>query len=178
MSAVVVVRVRLLSAWYLLLTVVEQLSGLGIEHLTGVGNAVTTGYYAHGGATVAVRTAGGGLGKAGKAAEEAAKAGKVAAEGAGASVPVAKFSDYIFREGATHGKDAVFRSYGFGAADSQALASEFERQGATKFAAGDYQLGKLDQYGQRITTSIGLRGQGAAASRTAQINSGMIRSDG
>ena len=121
---------------------------------------------------------GGEFGKIGKTLGEGAKVGNVVAKAGGASVPVAKFSEYIFKEGATHGKDAVFRSFGYGAADSEALASEFARQGAAKFAVGEYQLNKLDEYGQRITISIELRGQGAAADRIAQINSGwMIRTD-
>jgi hypothetical protein len=73
----------------------------------------------------------------------------------------------------------VFRSYGFAAADSRALAAEFERQGASKYAAGDFTLGKLDKYGQRITITIDLHGQGQAAGRSTQILSGwMIRGDG
>lgn len=100
-------------------------------------------------------------------------------DGATATAPVAKFSDYLFKEGATHGKDAVFRSYGYSGADSEALAAEFEQQAATQYSAGNYQLGKLDQYGQRITIPIELRGEGAAAGRSALINTGwMIRPDG
>ncbi|MFE4949603.1 RHS repeat-associated core domain-containing protein [Leifsonia sp. NPDC056665] len=96
-----------------------------------------------------------------------------------ATVPVSKFSDYIFKEGASHGKDAVFRSYGYGSDDSQSLATLYEQQAATKFAAGDYTLGKADQYGQRINISITLRGQGAAAGRSTELVSGwMIRGDG
>lgn len=169
--------------------------GLGKLATTAAGKAVTGAIgRAAGKVKNALGRGGGGGGAAADAASgaessaagAASSAGRAEAGGAAgaaettvASVPVAKFRDYIFKEGATHGKDAVFRSYGYGAADSQALAGEFERQGAAKFAAGDYQLGKLDQYGQRITISIELQGQGSAAGRTAQINSGwMIRSDG
>ncbi len=67
---------------------------------------------------------------------------------AAAAASVAKFSDYIFKPGAIHGKDAVFTSYGYSSADSQALAAEYEQQAATQYGAGDYQLGKLDQYGR------------------------------
>jgi hypothetical protein len=97
----------------------------------------------------------------------------------GASVDAAKFSDYVFKEGATHGKDAIFHSYGYGAADSNALAADFEAQGAAQYRAGNYTLGKLDQYGQRVTIPIRLEGQGAAAGRVTTINTGwMIESDG
>jgi filamentous hemagglutinin len=92
---------------------------------------------------------------------------------------VSKFSDYLFKEGADHGKDAVFRSYGYGADDSQVLANEYEQQAAAKYASGDYTLGKADQYGQRININITLNGQGAAAGRSTQVVSGwMIRGDG
>jgi len=38
----------------------------------------------------------------------------------------------------------------------------------------NYTLGKLDQYGQRITIPITLEGQGAAAGRVTTINTGWI----
>ena len=41
---------------------------------------------------------------------------------------VRKFSDYIFKDGATHGKDEVFRSLGFSRQDSEFLASVFQNQ--------------------------------------------------
>ena len=96
-----------------------------------------------------------------------------------ASVPIEKFSEYIFKEGADHGKDAVFRGLGYGKEHSAQLAKIWEEQGAEKFAKGEYTLGKLDQYGQRINISIEVPGIGDAAGKTSYMQSGwMIRPDG
>jgi hypothetical protein len=95
-----------------------------------------------------------------------------------AVAPVRKFSHYIFREGADHGKDRVFRGLGYGRDHSQALAKMWERQAAEKFASGDFSLGKLDQYGQRVNIEIELHGIGEAAGKTSRIKSGwMITGD-
>jgi len=80
----------------------------------------------------------------------------------GATAPVAKFSDYIFKEGATHGKDAVFRGLGYSKEQSGQLAQMWEHQAAARFAKGEYTLGKLDQYGQRINIEIQVPGIGDA----------------
>nr|WP_324292325.1 DUF6883 domain-containing protein [uncultured Desulfobulbus sp.] len=93
--------------------------------------------------------------------------------------PVQKFSDYIFKEGATHGKDAVFRGLGYGKENSAELARMWEEQAAAKFARGEYTLGKLDQYGQRISIEIEVPGIGDAAGKTSHMQSGwMIQPDG
>jgi len=105
-------------------------------------------------------------------------------QGAAQSAPIAvadvrKFSDYIFKPGATHGKTAVFDSLGYSRNDSQLLADEWMRQAAQKYASGDYTLGKLDQYGQRINITIQLRGIGQASDKVSNMVSGwMIQSDG
>jgi hypothetical protein len=92
---------------------------------------------------------------------------------------VRKFSDYIFRPGATHGKDRVFRSYGYGPEHSEHLATEWTRQATSRHAAGDFVRGTADQYGQRITIPIDLVGRGDAAGRSTTVLSGwMIRPDG
>lgn len=96
-----------------------------------------------------------------------------------ATAPVEKFSEYIFKEGATHGKDAVFRSLGYSAEDSAQLASMWEEQAAAKYANGDFTLGKLDQWGQRINISIEVPGIGSAAGTSSSMQSGwMIQSGG
>jgi len=95
------------------------------------------------------------------------------------TAPIEKFSNYIFKGGATHGKDAVFKSLGYGAQDSVKLAKMWEEQAALKFANGEYTLGKLDQYGQRINITIHVPGVGASAGKSSSITSGwMIRPDG
>jgi len=95
-----------------------------------------------------------------------------------ASAPVEKFADYIFKEGATHGKDTIFRSLGYGRSDSKLLANIWEEQAAAKFTRGEFTLGKADEYGQRINIEIEFRGVGDAAGKTSYIQSGWMVRDG
>lgn len=100
-------------------------------------------------------------------------------KGVEALVDTRKFSDYIFKPGADHGKDVVFKSLGYSAEDSTVLAATWERQAAEKFAKGEYSLGKADQYGQRIDIEIVLPGKGSATGQTSYLKSGwMIQPDG
>ncbi len=93
--------------------------------------------------------------------------------------PVAKFRDYIFKPGATHGKDHVFRSLGYDQVDAAQLAAIFEQQATDKYALQEFSLGRLDEYGQRINIEIQLDGKGGLSSRKSYIISGwMIQSDG
>jgi hypothetical protein len=62
-----------------------------------------------------------------------------------ASAPRSKFSDYIFKETADHGKDKIFRGLGYEKEDSDKLSSLYEQQAAEKFKRGEYKLGKRDQ---------------------------------
>jgi filamentous hemagglutinin len=108
-----------------------------------------------------------------------AAAPEMSGESALAVAPVEKFSSYIFKEGATHGKDAVFRSLGYGAEHSEELAAVWNAQAGQRYAAGNFSLGRLDQYGQRVNIGIQLRGIGSAAGRTSYLNSGwMVQLDG
>jgi hypothetical protein len=96
-----------------------------------------------------------------------------------ALAPVQKFSDYIFKEGATHGKAAVFRRLGYSKDHSEQLAQMWREQAATKYAKGEYTLGKLDQYGQRINIEIEVPGIGNSTGKTSYMESGwMIQPDG
>ena len=89
------------------------------------------------------------------------------------------YTRFDHSSGATHGKDAVFRNLGYGKEHSAQLAQIWERQGAAKFARGDYTLGKADQYGQRINIEIEVPGIGDATGKTSYMRSGwMIQSDG
>lgn len=90
------------------------------------------------------------------------------------SVPLAKFRDYIFKGGATHGKDAVFRALGYSVQHCDALVQLYTQQAAAKFARGEYVLGKHDQYGQRISIEIELPGIGAAAGTKSFLRSGWM----
>lgn len=96
-----------------------------------------------------------------------------------ATANVRKFTDYIFKPGADHGKNSVFSSLGYSATDSAVLASMWESQGAAKYAQGEFTLGKLDTYGQRINIEIELQGRAQAQGQTSYLRSGwMIQGDG
>jgi filamentous hemagglutinin len=110
---------------------------------------------------------------------QAGKNAALATKEVQASVDVRKFSDYIFKPGNDHGKDAVFKSLGYSAEDSAALAVTWEKQAAEKLAKGEYSLGKADQYGQRVDIEIVLPGKGTADGQTSYLRSGwMIQPDG
>jgi len=96
-----------------------------------------------------------------------------------ATADTRKFSEYIFKDGAAPGKDVVFENLGYTAGDSQMLANLYTNQAAAKYASGNYTLGKLDSFRQRINIEIELGGIGSATGRTSFIQSGwMIRPDG
>jgi RHS repeat-associated protein len=96
-----------------------------------------------------------------------------------AVAPVEKFADYIFKEGATHGKDAVFRSLGYNKSHSAELAAVWSRQAAEKYANGQYTLGKLNEWGQRVDIGIDLRGIQGSNGKISHITSGwMIQPNG
>ncbi len=89
------------------------------------------------------------------------------------------YISYIFKEGATHGKDAIYRGLGYTAEHSAQLAKTYQSQAAKLFSQGRYTAGEMTQYGQRISIGINLRGVGAASGKSAHIKSGwMIRKDG
>ena len=68
--------------------------------------------------------------------------------------PVEKFRDYVFKPGAIHGKDHVFRSLGYDRSHSEMLSALYSSQAAAKYAAQEYLLGKADKYRQRIGIEI------------------------
>jgi hypothetical protein len=73
-----------------------------------------------------------------------------------ANSPYSKFDPYLFNtEGKyTHSKEVLFKGWGYTATDAKWLQSEIEKQGLEKYINGDYSLGKLDGFGQRITIRV------------------------
>lgn len=67
-----------------------------------------------------------------------------------------KFDPYLFNTtGAyTHGKEELFKLWGYAVEDIPCLKAEIERQSLEKYLSGDYTLGKLDKNGQRINIRI------------------------
>ena len=69
-----------------------------------------------------------------------------------------KFDPYLFNTPGTytHNKEKLFAQWGYTVEDAAWLQAEIERQGLEKYLTGDYQLGKLNHNGQRITIRISL----------------------
>lgn len=67
-----------------------------------------------------------------------------------------KFDPYLFNPfgSYTHQKEKLFRMWGYTVEDARWLQGEMERQALEKYISGDYELGKLDEYGQRLNILI------------------------
>ena len=90
-----------------------------------------------------------------------------------------KFTQYIFKQGADHGKDAVYRGLGYSKRHSNKLYRLYKKQAQKQLASGNYKLGKLDKWGQRIDIEITLPGIGKAKGKSSSIKSGwMLLEDG
>ena len=78
-----------------------------------------------------------------------------------ATCDIRKFTEYLFSEKYTdNGKIQMFRMLGFDIADPENMKSEFEKQAAEKYCNGEYKLGLLNEYGQRISIEIDLTKNG------------------
>ena len=51
----------------------------------------------------------------------------------------------------------MFESWGYSIIDSEYLQQEFIKQAKLAYSVGEYELGKLDKYGQRINVVIKLK---------------------
>ena len=73
-----------------------------------------------------------------------------------AECSIAKIRDYIFSELKSNGKKELFESWGYSIIDSEEIKNEIEKQAKLSYSVGDYELGKLNDYGQRINIIIEL----------------------
>lgn len=63
-----------------------------------------------------------------------------------------KFIGYVFaNKYADNGKNNLFKEWGFAKIDTEYLINEFVRQAKQKYDNGDFKLGVLNEYGQRIS---------------------------
>ncbi|MDE6275234.1 MAG: hypothetical protein K2M75_01705 [Clostridia bacterium] len=66
--------------------------------------------------------------------------------------PERKFIEYIFAaKGKVNGKMQMFMDWGYSKIDSKYLLKELERQAKEKYSNGNFILGLLNEYGQRIS---------------------------
>ena len=74
-----------------------------------------------------------------------------------AECPIEKFTKYVFVPSLIDDKKQLFELWGYDIMDSQYLQQEFERQAKLAYSVGDYELGYLNEYGQRINITITLK---------------------
>ena len=67
-----------------------------------------------------------------------------------------KFDPYLFNTTGIypHNKEKLFNAWGYTVDDAHWLQTEIERQGLEKYVAGEYQLGRLNDTGQRISIRV------------------------
>lgn len=90
-----------------------------------------------------------------------------------------KFDPYLFNTNGMyfHGKEKLFEQWGYTKEDAKWLQAEMERQAREKYVAGEYELGKLDIFGQRIKIVIEIpRKQGEGT--VTFVSGWMVESDG
>lgn len=77
-------------------------------------------------------------------------------DNAQSEAPYSKFDPYLFDPDHfyKHGKSSMLESWGYSVEDSNWLKIEIEKQALQKYISGDYQLGVLNQYGQRISIRV------------------------
>lgn len=77
-----------------------------------------------------------------------------------AKCPTSKFRDYVFTDiKKSKGKIEIFRNLGYNINNSEMLSATLSKQAMEHYINGDYILGRLDEYGQRITIPITLKGK-------------------
>ena len=69
-----------------------------------------------------------------------------------ADCPIEKFTKYVFANG--NSKKDLYELWGYDIMDSQYLQQEFVKQAKLDYSVGDYELGLLNEYGQRINITI------------------------
>ena len=65
--------------------------------------------------------------------------------------PIEKIRDYVFSDTKNNGKKDLFESWGYSIMDSEKIKNEIEKQAEVAYSIGEYNLGKLNDYGQRIS---------------------------
>lgn len=75
---------------------------------------------------------------------------------ASAECAITKIDPYLFDPKGVykHKKEKMFESWGYSIADAEWLRNEFITQGLEKYINGQYQLGLLNEQGQRINIRV------------------------
>ena len=70
---------------------------------------------------------------------------------------IEKFNKYVFVSSLIDDKKQLFELWGYYIMDSEYLRQEFIKQAKLADSVGDYELGLLNEYGQRISIVITLK---------------------
>ena len=70
---------------------------------------------------------------------------------------IEKYTKYIFDDEKNKGKKELLEKWGYSVFDSNFLKEEIEKQSRLSMQCGEYELGSLDGYGQRINVVIHLK---------------------
>lgn len=90
---------------------------------------------------------------------------------------IEKFTKYLFNSDKQNTKTKLFELWGYSVLDSEFLKNELEKQAKLAYMSGNYELGKLDIFGQRITIKISLKDK--LKDKIVEFNSGwMMYPDG
>lgn len=75
---------------------------------------------------------------------------------AAAKSDYSKFDPYLFNTTGlyTHTKEKLFAQWGYTVDDAMWLKTEMEHQAREKYISVEYELGKLNRFGQRINITI------------------------
>ena len=70
---------------------------------------------------------------------------------------IEKFNKYVLVSSLIDDKKQLFELWGYYIMDSEYLRQEFIKQAKLAYLVGDYELGLLNEYGQRINIVITLK---------------------
>ena len=74
-----------------------------------------------------------------------------------AECPIEKFTNYVFVPSLIDDKKQLSELWGYSIIDSEYLQQEFIKQAKLAYSVGDYELGLLNEHGQRINITISLK---------------------
>lgn len=91
----------------------------------------------------------------------------------------AKYNPYLFDPHAVynHGKNMLFESWGYSISDATWLQNEIEQQCREQYLLGNYELGKLNNHGQRISIRVTLPKKDGTE-KVSFLTGWLIQSDG
>lgn len=75
-----------------------------------------------------------------------------------ADLPIIKLTKYVLSDNHSNGKQKLFTSWGYTVDNAEELQKILNSQAIKNYTLGNYKLKKLDDYGQRISIPINIKG--------------------